>query len=245
MVLPLKQRFPSRFDGLALVVGAGAPDLLFGAGLPWLLAHRPRALPLVVAVTVAYCVVLRRFGLPGLFRLGPTIGGVDLRVYGAMAMSRPPLARTAVSALIGGGSHQLLDALSHAGHPVARRLGFDRVLFEVGVAGPVEISISKLIQYTGHTVGSLVTLLLLYLMAKRRTPRVLDWAAADELIAEARPNPGPAVVVGLAVFLVGMASWAQLGGRAPFVIILGWSVVFVVMGAVTEHRFQRRKVGPL
>lgn len=236
VVLPLKRYFPSRFDGLALVVGAAAPDLLFGFGVNWLFAHRPIALPILVPAVVAYCTALRRWALPGLFRFLPTLAGADLRAYGAMAVGRPPLLRTTLSAAIGAASHQAWDSLSHAGHPIAASLGFDAYLFTLGV-GPVarDFTIARVIQYLSHSFGSVVALIFLYLIVRQRPPGVLNWSEADRLTASPRPNPARAVIAIAAVTIVGIALWPVVGGRGPFILIVMWALATVALGYLVER----------
>ncbi len=238
VVIPLKQRFPSRFDGLALVVGAGAPDLLYGAGATWLFAHGLFSLPILVPLVVAYCAALRRWALPGLFRFAPSIMGTDLRAYGAMAVGRPPLTRSLLSAAVGVGSHQLWDSFTHAGHPVASALGFDRFLFTVE-AGPLtrEFTVARLIQYGGHTVGSAVALGLLYWIVRRRSPGVLNWSEADRLTATPRANPVRPLAVLTLVTVAGLALWPTVGGRGPFVLIILWTVAMLGIGHYVERSY--------
>lgn len=238
VVVPLKMYFPSRFDGLALVVGAGAPDLLFGLGAGWLFAHSPWALPILVPAVVLYCLSLRRWALPGLFRLAPTIFGTDLRAYGAMSTSRPPLTRSLASAAVGVGSHQLWDSFTHAGHPVASALGLDQLLFTVGL-GPLtrDFSIARLIQYSGHSFGSMITVGLLYLIVRRRSPGVLNWAEVDRLTAMRRPKATvPLSLVGV-LTVAGIAVWPAVGGRGPFVLIVLWAVAVLVGGRLVERAY--------
>ncbi len=238
VVLPLKRYFPTRIDGLALVVGAGAPDVAFGVGMSWLFAHNPVSLMVIVPAVVAYCTALRRWALPGLFRYIPAVPCADLRVYGAMAVGSPTLVTSTVSATIGAASHQAWDSLSHAGHPVAAALGLDQFLF-VAAFGPVSINVTpaRLVQYSGHTLGSLAAVAMLYLWARQRPPELLDWAEADRLTAEGRPQLIPVLAILIPMTVIGFIMWPLVfGGRGPFVIIVAWAVAMVAVGRWIERR---------
>ncbi|WP_170047179.1 DUF4184 family protein [Couchioplanes caeruleus] len=109
-VLPLKVRFPSRFDGVALVIGSAAPDIGYVlAGIAEPSSHAWHSLiwfhlPVVVALTW----VVRR--------AAPTVAAHlpgSLRDYGVLGTVRHPLAVTAYSVVLGALTHQLWDALTH------------------------------------------------------------------------------------------------------------------------------------
>ena len=237
-VLPLKLRFPSRFDGLALAVGAAGPDIFYGLGGEWWFAHGPRSLPLIVPIVVAYCLLLRRFALPGLFRYAPSVAGADLRVFGAMADGRPPLARTIASAAIGVLSHQAWDSVTHSNHPVAEWLGLDRTIATVDL-GPIgTLTGAKILQYASHSLGSLVTVGLLIVIARRRPPGLLDGPDVDRLLTQPRPNPWPAIGAGVGAVAIGLALWPMVGARGPFVLIDVLVVSLLMVGATIEWRFR-------
>jgi hypothetical protein len=109
-VLPLKVRFPSRFDGVALVIGSAAPDIGYVlAGLAEPSSHAWHSLlwfhlPVVVALSW----VVRR--------AAPTVAAHlpgSLRDYGVLGTVRHPVAVTAYSAMLGALTHQLWDAVTH------------------------------------------------------------------------------------------------------------------------------------
>ncbi|MFC5006185.1 DUF4184 family protein [Dactylosporangium cerinum] len=109
-VLPLKLWRPRWFDGVALAVGATAPDIAYALGNAVVVrSHTVAAmfwwgLPVTVLVT-------------GLIRLGaPTVAAHlpgSLREFGALRGVRHPWWVTAVSALLGDASHLLWDLVTH------------------------------------------------------------------------------------------------------------------------------------
>jgi hypothetical protein len=109
-VLPLKVRFPARFDGVALVIGSAAPDIGYVlAGIAEPPSHAWHSLiwfHLPVVVTLAW--VVRR--------AAPTVAAHlpgHLRDYGVLGTVRHPLAVTAYSAVLGALTHQVWDAFTH------------------------------------------------------------------------------------------------------------------------------------
>lgn len=116
-VLPLKVRWPRRFDGVALVTGSAAPDLYYGLN--------------------GYVVVPPTHNVPGLFwftlpvalvatalirRSAPTIAAhlpgrpawLALRDFGVLGTVRHKWYVTAYSILLGGLTHIAWDGFTHA-----------------------------------------------------------------------------------------------------------------------------------
>ncbi len=117
--LPLKLWRPRWFDGVALVVGAGAPDLAYaldGSGLPvFPLSHQPAGLILFCLPVTLLCAALVRWAAPTVavhLPSRPTV--LALRDYGLLGVSRPGLAVSALSAVLAAATHQAWDRL--AGH---------------------------------------------------------------------------------------------------------------------------------
>src|SRR5687768_1669622 len=120
-LLPLKLWKPAAFSGLALCLGAAAPDLEFVLQIEqdWVLSHTLAGqllftLPVVLAlhalftaVVIPWLVPLLPFGAPWHFedlaRLRPAASLLDW-------------ARVAASALVGGLSHVILDGFTHGTH---------------------------------------------------------------------------------------------------------------------------------
>jgi Domain of unknown function (DUF4184) len=113
-VIPLKLWRPTWFDGVALVLGSVAPDLAYafdGSGLPvWPFSHQLSGL-------VGWCLPIALAGTWAVRRAAPVVaahlpsGGLDLRAYGALSVSRHPWWITISSALLGAASHLALDWL--------------------------------------------------------------------------------------------------------------------------------------
>ncbi|HEX6685965.1 MAG TPA: DUF4184 family protein [Candidatus Limnocylindrales bacterium] len=122
-VVALKLWRPRRFDGVALVVGAAAPDAAYavtGLGVD-IRSHAWHALlwfnlPLTIVVTA-----LIRRAAPYVVAHLPPGGRLAVRDYAVLASVHHPLAVTACSALLAAFSHQLWDSVTHPylliGHP--------------------------------------------------------------------------------------------------------------------------------
>src|SRR5262249_27598537 len=165
-VIPLKWALPRWFDGTALCVGSMAPDLAYAfIGSPLAFAsHTLRAqLFWSVPVTLALTHLFRT-------RLAEPIGaqlpgalGLELR---ALAHSRRAWFVTCLSALLGGLSHRFLDGFTHYdGWAVRRSSALRAVLFEL--AGH-KVHVFGLLQYLGHSFGTLLGLLLVVELVRRR-----------------------------------------------------------------------------
>jgi hypothetical protein len=121
LVLPLKMRWPHRFSGLALCVGSMVPDLEFIGRMAddWIVSHTLTAqLWFTTPVTLLLVWVLAEVMLPALL---PYVRDVRwLRPHELAALSAPHGVRewtvAAYSALLGGVSHVLLDAVTHGNH---------------------------------------------------------------------------------------------------------------------------------
>ncbi len=109
-VLPLKLWRPRWFDGVALAVGAAAPDIAYALGdLVTIRSHTIWAmfwwgLPVTLVVTR-----LIRLGAPAVAAHLPG----SLRDFGALRRVRHPWWVTVTSALLGDASHLLWDLLTH------------------------------------------------------------------------------------------------------------------------------------
>jgi hypothetical protein len=109
-VLPLKVRYPHRFDGVALVIGSAAPDIGYVlAGIAEPPSHAWHSLLWFhLPVVTALAWVVRRAApavaahLPG-----------RLRDYGVLGAVRHPLLVTAYSGMLGALTHQVWDAITH------------------------------------------------------------------------------------------------------------------------------------
>jgi hypothetical protein len=112
LILPLWQRWPERFNGLALAVGAAAPDLVDGIAVlyrgklgQWL-GHSLIGLPLL-------CVPLSLLLLPLVRR-------ITRRFAWARRLDdeRSSPARVVFSVAVGAASHDFFDLITHANFPL-------------------------------------------------------------------------------------------------------------------------------
>jgi hypothetical protein len=90
---------------------------------------------------------------------------------------------TITSAGLGAGSHVLIDGFTHSGRWGAAWLDLDRVVAELPVRG--EITVARVLQYLGHTGGSLLGIAFLIRIGSGRL--VEQWYSR-EAVAEARSN---------------------------------------------------------
>jgi Domain of unknown function (DUF4184) len=181
-VLPLKIRWPDRFDGTALCIGAMTPDLAYGpirmlarnghhlGG--WLFWSAP--------ATFVICRVIRRWVASVTFAYLPDAGPLRLHSYRVLSLRRPAWWRTLLCGWLGAGSHIVLDGFTHDGRFGSDWLGWgDRIT----TIGDRSISVANILQYSGHTAGSLVGLLLLVYIGHRR---LLERWYGESAVAEAR-----------------------------------------------------------
>ncbi|MCC6225330.1 MAG: DUF4184 family protein [Microthrixaceae bacterium] len=173
-VLPLKLARPNRFDATALCVGSMAPDLGYplggwiGGGSHTWIGQLTWSLP----ATLVICWALRRWIAEVAFAQLPDTRA-RLHSLRVTALRRPPLLQTVLSAAIGTTTHVVIDAFTHRERWGARWLGLGRPLgdFHLPLAGPV--STAGILQYLGHSIGSLVGLALVVQICYRR--RIDEW----------------------------------------------------------------------
>lgn len=255
-VLPLKLRWPHAFDGTALVVAAAAPDLAYPMG-SWLGRQSHTAIGVsiwAVPVTVVICWLLRWRAAEGLFAQLPDCGPLRLASYGALARRRPAFHLTVLSASIGATSHVVIDAFTHRGRWGASLLGLNTVIADLPVRG--EFTIARALQYTGHTVGSVVGLAM---FARIGRARLMErWYGAD-VVQECR---GIAVRLRQRlsfwlVVLTGVAAGFLLAeSHRPFALITGGTFGLIAGGllptgaprdgtatAPSRRRWPRRSAG--
>ena len=125
-VVGLKLWRPRWFDGVALVLGAMAPDLAYaldGSGLPvWPFSHQLAGLvgwSLPVAFAATWMV---RWAAPVVATHLMPAGPLALRDYGAIRLTRHRWWITTYSALVGAASHVVLDRLEARFSPLAGTL---------------------------------------------------------------------------------------------------------------------------
>ena len=226
VVLPLKIWKPRWFDGIALVVGAGSPDLFNAlSSVDTFQSHHLEGVAVAVAFTIVYSILLRRFAVDGLFGALPNFGPLKAKSYRVLKNGRPRLLVTALSAFIGVGSHVFVDSFTHAGRFGSNLLGINDILFEVPVLGGM--SGARVLQYLGHTVGSLIGVLLFVLVVSKR--HLGDWYGEDQIRAARRAplRPGSRrrlyFIVGL-----GLASGMAWGASTSIFPVFHMGLTFVM-----------------
>ena len=183
LVLPLKLRWPRHLDGVALCIGSAAPDLAYPLGA-WLNANSHNAVGIVtwsIPVTVVFTVLLRRRAAGSVLAQLPDLGPIRLRSYRVIGQRRSPLHQTVVGAAIGAGSHVLVDGFTHIDRFGSRWLGMGGVGVDLPIIGP--LTSAKLLQYLGHSLGSIAAVLLLVHIGRSRLME--RWYGAGA-VAEAR-----------------------------------------------------------
>ncbi len=234
-VLPLKLWRPRWFDGTALVVGSGAPDLFNAfAFVDTFDSHHWDGFAFAVPFTVIYSVLLRRFAVDGLFGSMPDFGPLRARSYRVLSNGRPRVLVTVLSALIGVASHIALDSFTHPYRIGSNLLGLHRVLFD-GPFGPV--TGAKFLQYLGHSFGSLIGVMLFVLVVSRR--HLGEWYGHDA-VAEARRAPvrDHARARAVSILVVGIVAglvWGLSNEQFP-IFHLGLTLVIslLVIGVVNR-----------
>ncbi len=234
-VLPLKLWRPRWFDGTALVVGSGAPDLFNAFGfIDTLDSHHWDGVALAVPFTIIYSVLLRRYAVDGLFGSLPDFGPLKARSYRVLKQGRPRLLVTTLSAFIGVMSHVVWDSFTHSYRIGSNLLGLERTVF-VGPEGPV--SAAKFLQYLGHTVGSLIGIMMLVAVVSSR--HLGEWYGKDVIAAARRApirdNARRRAAVVIAVFLFMGFVWGVAEGRNP-IFHMGFAAVMGFLAAGIANR---------
>lgn len=158
--LPLKLRWPDRFDATALCIGAAAPDIAFGFA-PWI-GWRNHDLEgllfFCIPFTVLAASILRYRGAKRLFPYLPDLGPLQLRSYAVIGERRPRPIVTLTSAFIGATNHIVVDAFTHQGRWGSTFFGLDAGAGALPIRGGM--TLARWLQYLGHSVGSVVGLVL-------------------------------------------------------------------------------------
>lgn len=115
--------------------------------------------------------VLRRWLAAVLFAHVPDAGPFRVHSLRVLAQRRPPVVQTLVGWSLGYGSHLLVEALTHEPRWGAPWLGLGKL--------------AMVLQFAGHTAGSLVGLALLVLVGSRRK---LDEWYGDDAVEQARSS---------------------------------------------------------
>jgi hypothetical protein len=182
-IAPIKLRWPNAIDGTALCIGAAAPDLAYALG-DWLNHQSHSAIGVLlfaVPFTLVAAAITRWRAASGIFAVLPDLGPLRLRSYRVLANRRPAFFVTLSSALIGAGSHAIVDGFTHRGRWGADWAGLNEVLFTVPGRG--DFSAARVLQYVGHSFGSFAFVVVLFVIAS--SGRLEHWYGVDA-VARAR-----------------------------------------------------------
>ena len=225
-ILPLKLWRPRWFDGTALVVGAGSPDL-FNAFAPidTFDSHSMSGVALAIPFTVIYAILLRRFAADGLFGSLPDLHPLRLRNYRVLQHGRPRLMITVWSALLGVWSHVIVDSFTHVDRWGANLLGLNDM-----VTGT--FSQARILQYLGHTLGSAVGVLLFVAVVSKR--HLGEWYGVDQVVrarnTPIRAHAGTRTLITSAISLGIGLLWGLFQGKAT-VFTMGFCFVIGLLVA--------------
>ncbi|MCP3934443.1 MAG: DUF4184 family protein [Actinomycetia bacterium] len=184
LIAPVKLRWPNAIDATALCIGAAAPDLAFPFGT-WLGSQSHTAIGLAVwsiPFTMVAAVVVRWRAASGIFAAMPDLGPLRLKSYRVLGRRRPRMAATLSSAVLGAGSHVLIDGFTHSRRFGAKSLSWDEVLFTIPIRG--EFTAARVLQHLGHVVGSVSFVVVLAIIAS--SGRLERWYGADAVEADRR-----------------------------------------------------------
>lgn len=177
-VLPLKLRFPERFDGVALVLATAAPDLGYVlAGIAEPPSHAWHSLLWFHLPVVLLAAVLVRRAAPAVAAHLPWA----LRDYGVLASVRHPWRVTAWSAVLGALSHQVWDAITHPYMLFFSPSAFVPALHATAFAG---LPWWRVVHLVSEVVGTVGTVALIVHIG--RTRRLVAWHGPAPAVA---PRP--------------------------------------------------------
>jgi hypothetical protein len=234
-VLPLKVRFPHRFDGVALVIGSAAPDVgyvLAGIAEPpshaWhslLWFHLPVVTGLAWVVRRAAPAVAAH--LPG-----------RLRDYGVLGSVRHPLLVTAYSGVLGALTHQVWDAITHPYMLFVSPSTYLPAMHATAFAG---LPWWRVVQLFSEVVGAIVTIGLIVHIGRRDLLRT--WHGPPPTTPVRQRRFWPTAILSAVAF--GTASSALPGNDIGIWIVgarwLGAGVLgLLIAAAVTSRPSPRR-----
>ncbi|MBI2709306.1 MAG: DUF4184 family protein [Actinobacteria bacterium] len=225
-VIPLKLRWPSRFDGVALAVGTMAPDFAYPLDRTPL-AVEAHALPGLftfgLPVTLAVAFVVRRVAAPRLPRLLPPGPPLHLEDYEILGRHRHRWWVVAGSSVTGLLSHVFVDAFTHRRGIFVRLIpALRRVWLEVDGR---KVPGFEVLQYGGHVWLSVAAAGMLLWIGRRR------WLLDETARRRTAWQPSEVGAAARVRFAVGSAFGAAVAAvlvvRAP----LGFSASIVAAAA--------------
>lgn len=250
-VVPIKRRWPDRWDGLGLVVGSIMPDLwyvthgwLYGpAGIAlWVDAHHPDQF--VVHNLLVGClltVILRRVVAPVVPLAMPDLPPFHLHDYQLLMLSRHRWWVTAYSVAVGALTHLLVDGFTHADQFGVEWLPWlGETLFTVA---SYDVAPYKLLQYLGHTLGTAVGVWMAWRLGRDRALRH-SLAHADLRGLPTLSDRGVRVVRRiLSASVVAAAAYAVVRIGDSMVASVMAFVWVVIAGSVVAGVVGRRELG--
>ena len=231
-LLPLKIARPAWFDGTALVVAAGAPDLnhAFGPSDP-IASHDWDGLFLwAIPFAMVYATMFRRWAADGLFAATGDLGPLRLRSYRVLGARRPNPLVTFGSAFLGGGSHILLDSFTHSDRWGSELAGLSDPDFTVLGRS---VSIADALGLVGSSVGSVLGALLFVLIASEGH---LERWYGESTVRNARrrwhrEGAGWRLLLCLGIGGIVTLAWSTTGTRSQAIFIAGFVFVLSLLVA--------------
>lgn len=202
-VLPIARRWPQLTDGIALVVGSMAPDMAYvlnGSRFSVWAHGFPAVVLFCVPVTLLVSWLIARAVSPVLWDHLPQAGPLRLHDYRGMSVHRFRWVVASVSALIGALSHVMLDHFTHEWGWFARHIDWYSTVVVHDFLGR-EWTVFRIIQYSGHIVGTAVCL---WLMARYGRAH---WMAASA----AKVEPYPVTVRSMGTLFAAVAAGLAVG----------------------------------
>jgi hypothetical protein len=175
-VIGLKMARPAWFDATAMCVGSMMPDLMYSfSGIAHFESHEvPGAFGWGLPLTMVTTMLVRFWVAPVAATQLPDLGDLRLHSYGVLARRRPRFGLSVVSAIVGIGSHIMIDSFTHAGRLGTRLLGYNDVrLHAFGHVAPS----AAVLQALGHVVGSVIAIWLLLVIGRGRL--LEQWYGSD------------------------------------------------------------------
>ncbi len=235
-VLPLKTLRPLWVDGTAVCVGSMAPDLCYAvSSYVHVDTHDLDGMPLVIAATLALTVLVRYVAIDVVATQLPDLGGFRLWSWRAVARRRVRIGITLASALVGIATHIGLDWFTHPGRPGVRWLGYDHLYITMlGHRRPL----AGVFQLIGHTVGTLIGVLLLYRIGKQRL--IESWHGVETVEATRTVHlPQRSRTIFVLLVAVGGVCGTVWGWNIWYVARIQRLFIGLAAGAVTASLLRR------
>ncbi len=235
-VLPIKLLWPRHVDATAMCIGATAPDLGYAVmgteSHSWL-----GALVFALPFTLVAAALIRWRAATTVFGNLPDAGWFRLHSYRVLVSRRPGWLVTTVSAVIGVVSHVLVDAFTHSGRWGSNWLHLNEVAVTVPVRG--DMTTARVLQYLGHSVGSIVAIALFLHIGRRRL--LEEWYGEAEVAAARTFHLSTAERIrfwGLAAVIGALALGGLLatGGSPTFSMIFAGTTGLLIAGCAVHSQ---------